>query len=261
MQGEKMRYEFNMEGKVSIITGGSRGIGREVALALAGAKSNIVIASRKLPDLEGVVKEIKSLGVQAEAVATHLGHPEEIKNLVKVAMERFGRIDVLVNNAASNPALVPTIDLEERTWDHIMNVNLKGTFLLTQLIGRQMINQGGGKIVNISSVGGIKPGADGLLAYETSKAGLIMMTKMLAKEWGKFKINVNAVAPGLIETAFSKDLYEDEARRNEILQVSAIKRLGKPEDVAAMVLYLACPLSDYMTGQTVVVDGGRVFLP
>lgn len=256
-----MKYEFDMKGKVSIITGGSRGIGKEAAVALAGAGSDIVVASRKIADLEQTVREIESLGVRAMAVATHLGHPEEIKNLVNQAMEKFGHVDVLVNNAASNPAIAPTTELEERTWDHIMNVNLKGTFLLTQLVGRQMIKQGKGKIVNVSSVGGIKPGADGLLAYETSKAALIMMTKMLAKEWGKYGLNVNAVAPGLIETSFSKDLYQDEKRREEILSVSAIKRLGKPEDVAALILFLACPLSDYMTGQTVVTDGGRVYLP
>lgn len=254
-----MNCDLNLEGKVAIVTGGSRGIGKAAALALAKAKCKVIIASRKLPDLETVCKEINGLSVDSLAVATHMGKMEDIQNLVNQTISHFKRIDILINNAASNPALVPSEKLEERTWDHVMNVNLKGVFFLTQLVGRLMIKQSSGKIVNIASAGGIRPGQDGLLAYEVSKAGLIMMTKALAKEWGKYNICVNTVAPGLVDTHLSAALSQDPAYRQIVLQSVALGRLGTTDEVANIIAFLSSPLSNYITGATIVVDGGRIY--
>lgn len=254
-----MSYDFKLKGKVVIVTGGSRGIGKATALAFAGEKSKVVIASRKLPDLEAVVKEIKAAGGEGLAISTHMGKYEDIQNLVNQVIERFGRIDVLVNNAGSNPAIAHPEDLEERTWDHVMNINLKGVFLLTQLVGRQMIKQGGGKIINIASTGGIKPGMEGLLAYETSKAGVIMMTKVMAAEWGKHNIRVNVVAPGLVATNLSVALVEDPEYSKRVLGSVSLGRLGKPEEIASVILFLASQGAEYMNGATIVVDGGRIY--
>lgn len=250
---------FNLEGKVAIITGGSRGIGRATALAFAEEKSKVAVASRKLPDLKAVVKEINALGGEGLAVVAHMGKSEDIRNLVDQTVNHFGRIDILVNNAASNPAIGPSEDMEERTWDHVMNVNLKGVFLLTQLVGRLMIKQGGGKIINISSTGGIKPGQNGLLAYNVSKGGIIMMTKALAQEWGKYNIRVNVVAPGLVETHLAEALYNDEEYGKRVLQSVSMGRLGQPDEIASVILFLASQASNYMNGATVVVDGGRIY--
>jgi dehydrogenase/reductase SDR family member 4 len=254
-----MSNELNLEGKVAIVTGAARGIGKVTALALAQAKCKLVLDDRKLPDLDGVTKEINDLGAECLAVAAHLGKIEEVKHLVNEAINRFGRIDILVNNAATNPAIVASENLEERTWDHIMNVNLKGTFFLTQSVGREMIKHGGGKIINIATAGVIRPGQDGLLAYEVSKAGLIMMTKALAKEWGKYNICVTAIAPGLVATQLSEALAKDPVYKQTVLNSVALGRLGTPEEIAGMIIALASSLGNYVTGTTIVVDGGRVY--
>lgn len=254
-----MSFEVKMEGKVAIITGGARGIGKATALALARAKCKVVVDDRKLEDLEHVTKEINDLGAESLAVAAHMGKMEDLHTLVNKTMDCFGRIDILINNAATNPALGPSEDLEERTWDHIMNVNLKGLFFLTQLVGRVMIKQGGGKIISIASGGALHPGRDGLLAYEVSKAGVIMMTKALAKEWGKYNICLATVAPGLVETRLSEALSKDPVYRQKVLDSVALNRLGTSEEIAGIITMLASPIGNYVTGTTIVVDGGRTY--
>ena len=172
--------QLSLENKVALVTGGSRGIGRAIALGLAKSGADVVIASRKIGDLENVAGEIKSLGRKCLPVATHIGRLEEIKNLVDKAAAEFGRIDILVNNAATNPTMVPAMDIDDRAWDSIMNLNLKGLFFLSQAVARIMKEKGGGRIINVASVAGLSP--DILPVYSISKAGVIMATKVMAQQ-------------------------------------------------------------------------------
>ena len=205
---------LSLEGKVAIVTGGSRGIGKAIALTLADAGADVVVSSRKLADLELVAEEIRGLGRRSLAVAAHVRESEDIRNLVEKVKSEFGRIDILVNNAATNPAMGPLVDMEEKMYDQIMNTNLKGYTLMSQLVAKQMISQGGGSIVNISSILGVTPDK-GLGLYCISKAGIIMLTKAMAKELGEYNIRVNGIAPGVIQTRFSQALWEDEQLMKE----------------------------------------------
>ena len=246
--------ELSLKGKVALVTGGSRGIGKAIALGLARAGADVVIASRKLPDLEKVAEEIGNLGRRALVVATHVAKTEEIKTLVNKVTDAFGRIDILVNNAGSNPVMDSALDINERTWDTIMNLNLKGLFFLSQAVARVMREHGGGKIINVTSIEGITPTI--LPVYSISKAGIIMATKVMAKEWAQYDIRVNAIAPGLTRTRFSEPLWSNK----EILQASmsrtAMARIAEPEEMVGAVLYLASDLAGYVTGQVVAIDGG-----
>ncbi len=248
--------KISLKGKVALVTGGSRGIGRASALAFADAGANVVVASRKLADLEGVAKEIKAKGVKGLAVASHVAKLDDLKNLVEKVKSEFGRIDILMNNAGTNPYYGPIMDAEEWAWDTTMNVNLKGPFLLSQLIGRVMKEQGGGSIINTSSVDGLR--AEKLGIYSVTKAGLIMLTENMAKEWGQYNIRVNAIAPGIIKTRLSEALWKEPVVGEEAIKRTALLRLGEPEDVAKVALFLASDASSYITGTTIVVDGGEL---
>lgn len=246
---------LSLEGKVAIVTGGSRGIGKAIALTLADAGADVVVSSRKLADLELVAEEIRGLGRRSLAVAAHVRESEDIRNLVEKVKSEFGRIDILVNNAATNPAMGPLVDMEEKMYDQIMNTNLKGYTLMSQLVAKQMISQGGGSIVNISSILGVTPDK-GLGLYCISKAGIIMLTKAMAKELGEYNIRVNGIAPGVIQTRFSQALWEDEQLMKEELKNTPLKRIAQPEEVGRTALYLASDASAYVTGQTIIMDGG-----
>ncbi|AET66551.1 dehydrogenase of unknown specificity, short-chain alcohol dehydrogenase like protein [Desulfosporosinus orientis DSM 765] len=246
---------LSLEGKVAIVTGGSRGIGKAIALTLADAGADVVVSSRKLADLELVAEEIRGLGKRSLAVAAHVRESEDIRNLVEKAKKEFGRIDILVNNAATNPAMGPLVDMDEKMYDQIMNTNLKGYTLLSQLAAKQMISQGGGSIVNIASVLGVTPDK-GLGLYCISKAGIIMLTKAMAKELGEFNIRVNAIAPGVIQTSFSQALWTNEVLMKEEMKNTPLKRIAQPEEVGRTALYLASNASAYVTGQTIIMDGG-----
>lgn len=244
--------------KVAIITGASRGIGRSIALTFAKNGAKLVLASRnKYGELDKVAREIKKIGTPVLSVATHLGKSEDLDNLVAETQREFGRIDILVNNAATNPVISPLIEIEERTWDHIMNVNLKGSFLLSQKIARLMIEQKEGCIINIASVDGIKV-EPGFVPYSISKAGLIMLSQGLASELGQYGIRVIAVAPGLIQTKYSEAIWSNEEIRLERLKRTCIKRLGSPEEIANVALFLASDKASYITGTTIIVDGGKL---
>ncbi len=235
---------FSLEGKVALVTGGSRGIGRAIALTFAEAGADVVISSRKLPDLEEVAEEIRSKGRKALAVASHVAKTEESQDLFEKAKAEFGRIDILVNNAGTNPYSGPLVDAEEWAWDVTMNVNLKGPFVLSQLVARIMIEQGGGNIINIASTAGITPGP--LHIYSVTKAGLIMLTRVMAREWGQHNIRVNAIAPSMVKTRFSEVLWKG---------TPAEDRIGTPEDVAGAALYLASDASKYVSGETIAIGG------
>jgi dehydrogenase/reductase SDR family protein 4 len=246
--------DFSLKGKVALITGGSRGIGKAIAVGLASAGADVVLASRKLPDLEEVAKEIKELGRRSLAVATHVGRLEEINNLVAKLKDEFGRIDILVNNAATNPTMEQAIDIGERAWDSIMNLNLKGLFFLSQAVANLMKEQGGGRIVNVASIEGITPGI--LPVYAISKAGVIMVTKVMAQEWAKYNIRVNAIAPGLTRTRFSEALWSNPDILNVAMMMTPMKRVAEPEEMVGAVVFLVSDASGYVTGQVLAVDGG-----
>ena len=246
---------FSLEGKVALVAGGSRGIGRSSALAFAEAGADVVVSSRKLPDLEVVAEEIRATGRKGLAVASHIAKTEELKSLVDQVMAEFGRIDILLNNAGTNPYYGPIIDAEERAWDTTMNVNLKGIFLLSQMVAKIMHDQGGGSIINTASAGGLRPGNNQGI-YSVTKAALIMLTKVMAKEWGQFGIRANAIAPGVIKTRLSEALWKEPALGEAAAKRTAVGRLGEPEDVAGVVLFFASDASSYVTGETVIIDGG-----
>lgn len=246
---------FSLAGKVAVITGGSRGIGQAIAFAFARAGADIVISSRKQASLDLVANEIRSLGRRVLAVAAHNREPEDLRHLMNLVIEEFGRIDILVNNAATNPIMASLLDTDEKAFDTIMNTNLKGYFLLSQLAARQMIAQGGGCILNISSIGGTRP-MEGLGAYCISKAGINMLTKVLAVELGQHNIRVNALAPGIVQTRFSQALWDNSTLITQEISRTPLKRIAQPEEIARMALAIVADSASFMTGQIIVLDGG-----
>jgi dehydrogenase/reductase SDR family member 4 len=246
--------EFSLKNKVVLITGASRGIGEATAIGLAQAGADVAIASRKLPDLEKVAEQIKKTGRKCVPVAAHVGKTEEINSLVKRVLEEFGKIDILVNNAATNPSMAPAIDIDERAWDSIMNLNLKGLFFLSQAVARGMKEKGGGKIINVSSVAGITP--DILPVYSISKAGVIMATKVMAQQWAPYNIRVNAIAPGLTKTRFSEALWKNPDILQMAMTRTPMARPADPEEMVGAIIYLASDASSYVTGQVIAIDGG-----
>jgi dehydrogenase/reductase SDR family protein 4 len=245
---------LSLENKVALVTGASRGIGQTIAMGLARSGADVVIASRKIADLEKVAEEIKKTGRKCLAVGAHIGRVDEINNLVAKAMAEYGRIDILVNNAATNPSMASAIDIDERAWDSIMNLNLKGLFFLSQAVARTMREKGGGNIINIASIAGITP--DILPVYSMSKAGVIMATKVMAQQWAIFNIRVNTIAPGLTKTKFSEALWQNQDILNIAMSRTPLGRPAEPEDMVGAVIFLASDASSYITGQTLAIDGG-----
>lgn len=245
---------FSLDNKVALVTGASRGIGRAIAMGLAQSGADLVIASRKKDDLEKVAEEIRKTGRKCLPVTTHVGRLEEIKNLVELASGEFGRIDILINDAATNPSMAAAIDIDERAWDSIMNLNLKGLFFLSQAVARVMKEKGGGKIINVASVAGITP--DILPIYSISKAGVIMATKVMAQQWAIYNIRVNAIAPSLTKTRFSEPLLSNPDILNIAMSKTPLGRPAEPEEMVGAVIYLASDASSYVTGQVLAIDGG-----
>jgi len=246
--------EFSLKEKVALITGASRGIGEATAIGLAQAGADLAIVSRKLPDLEKVAEEVKKLGKKCLPVQAHLGKVEEINQLVKRVLEEFGKIDVLVNNAATNPTMAQAIDADERAWDSVMNLNLKGLFFLSQAVAKVMREKGGGKIINVSSAAGTTP--DVLPLYSISKAGVNMATKVMAQQWAQYNIRVNAIAPGLTKTRFSEALWKNPDILKMAMFKTPLRRPADPEEMVGAIIYLASDASSYVTGQIIGVDGG-----
>jgi dehydrogenase/reductase SDR family protein 4 len=249
---------LSLEGKIAMITGGSRGIGKAIALTFADAGADVVIASRKQPDLEKVAEEIKATGRKALCVPTHAKKVDELQNLVNKTMDEFGRIDVLVNNAATNPAMGHIVDTEESIFDHIVDTNLKGYFMMSKLVGKIMREQKSGNIINVSSAGGVSP-AEGLGPYCISKAGINMLTKQMALEMGSYNVRVNAIAPRIVKTDFSKALWSNEKLMEREFKFTPLKCVATPEEIAQTALYLASTATNYMTGHILVVNGGAFF--
>ena len=249
---------LSLEGKIALVTGASRGIGKAIALAFADAGADLAIASRKLEDLEKVAGEIKTKGRKALCVPTHARKIDDLENLVQKTMEAYNRIDILVNNAATNPAMGPIVDTDEKTYDHIMETNLKGYFMLSKLAGKIMRDQKTGTIINISSAGGVSP-AEGLGPYCISKAGINMLTKAMALEMGPYNVRVNAIAPRIVKTKFSEALWSNEKLMKLEYQFTPLKCVATPEEIAQTALYLASSATNYMTGHVLVMNGGAFF--
>ena len=249
--------DFSLNGKVALITGGSRGIGRATALGFARFGADIAVASRTLPDLEKVAEEIRGLGKSALAVAAHVGKLEQINSLVQTVNKEFGRIDILVNAAGTSPALSPMLDIEERLWDSIMNLNLKGLVFVSQAAARLM-KEHGGSIINIASINSYMHEPN-IGVYAISKAAVVQATKIMAEEWAKYKIRVNAVAPGQIHTRLGDSIFEAMPEYKKVfLERVPMRRLGEPDEIVGAMVYLASDASSYVTGTTLVVDGGTL---
>ncbi len=248
---------FELNGKVAIVTGGSRGIGRSIALALAEHGASVVVTARKAPDIESVVQEIESSGGQALGVEGNVRDTAGLEAIVQKTVGRFGRIDILVNNAGTNPVFGDILDLEERAWDTVMNTNVKAPWLLCKLVAKQMKEQGqGGAIINVSSSGGTRS-SRGLGSYSVSKAALIMLTRVLAAELGRFNIRVNAIAPGIIKTEFSRALWDNPEILGPAMRTTPLGRVAEADETAGTVVFLASDAASYISGQTIVQDGGQ----
>jgi len=246
---------LSLDGKVALITGATRGIGKAIAVMFADAGADLAVSSRKQPDLEVLADEIRTAGRKVLPVAAHCREQKDLENLFEKAKKEYGRIDILVNNAATSPRMGNLTDMSLDIYDQIMNTNLRGCFLLCQMAAKMMMAQGGGTIINISSLGGIKPGA-GLGLYGISKAGVNMLTKVLAAELGKHGIRVNAIAPGIVRTGFSKPLWSNEELYRRETKKIPLGRIAETEEVARTALYLASDASSFVTGQIIVLDGG-----
>jgi len=249
-----MSKVLSLDDRVAIVTGGGKGIGKAIALGLAEAGANVVVCSRTLSDLEEVSEEIKKIGRGSSAVVTDVTKKEDIENIVRETKEKFGKVDILVNNAATS-YMRSLMDLREEGWDKIFDTNLKAVFLLSREVAKVMMEQGGGKIINITTVGAEKA-EFGMGAYGVSKAGLKMLTKSMALEWASHKINVNAVGPGLTRTEFSKPLWSNPELSKQISSTIPLGRIAEPEDIVGAVVFLASDISSYITGQSIYVNGG-----
>jgi NAD(P)-dependent dehydrogenase (short-subunit alcohol dehydrogenase family) len=247
---------MRLEGQIAIVTGASRGIGQAIALTLAKEGAAVIVNGRNIESIKKVVDEVKSLGGQALPVKADVSSSKEVNKLVEITLDKYQKIDILVNNAGVNE-LVPTLELTENQWYNIVDVNLKSQFLCSQAVARQMIEQKRGKIVNIASIGA-HVGTPGQAAYAASKAGIVQLTKVLAVEWGKYSINVNAVSPGMTMTAMMESLIKERPDFIEGIKRIPLRRPARPEDIANVVLFLVSSESDYITGQELIVDGGSL---
>jgi len=245
----------SLEGKAAIVTGAGRGLGRAMAEALARAGASVVLAGRTVADLEVVAKQIESDGGRAVAVPCDVTDPDEVDALVATAVAAYGRIDVLVNNSG----VVDTTTLLEQDperWDRVLDTNLRGVYLTTRAVGRHMVEQKSGKVINIASNFALM-GVSHHAAYSSSKAAVIAFTRSMAIEWARHNIQVNAVAPGYFATDINAGLRDDEAAVKAVTQRIPARRMGRPEELQPWVVLLAGSASDFMTGSTVVIDGGQ----
>jgi NAD(P)-dependent dehydrogenase (short-subunit alcohol dehydrogenase family) len=246
---------FNLRNKVAVVTGASKGIGEAVSHLLADQGAKVIVSSRKLAAVETVAQNIRSKGNEAMAMVCNAGDPVQCEQLISQTVCEFGGIDILVNNAATNPTYGPALDCSVELFDKMIQVNLRGAFVLAKMAFPSMKSRGGGSIINMSSIAGDKPDP-GLGIYSVTKAALNMLTKVLAKEWGPDKIRVNAIAPGLIKTKFSKTLWDNPPVTERLMEHIPTGRIGTPEEIAYMTLFLASDASAYCTGSVFTADGG-----
>ncbi len=246
---------FDLTEKVVVITGASRGIGRAMALRMAGAGARVVVSSRKLDACEEVVRTIREAGGEAAAVACNVTHIDQLEHLVTTSIDVFDRIDCLVGNAAVNPHYGPMTTIGESAFEKIINCNVRANLWLARLVLPGMAERGDGSIIYVSSIAGIK-GTDDIGTYGISKAAVIAMARNLAVTWGEHGIRVNTIAPGLVRTDFARALWENPERLAQVEERYPMRRIGEPDDIAGTAVFLASDAGRYITGQTIVVDGG-----
>jgi NAD(P)-dependent dehydrogenase (short-subunit alcohol dehydrogenase family) len=247
--------DFDLSGRIAIVTGASRGLGIAIAEGLVEHGARVILSSRKQEDLEREARRLNArFPDSAVAMAAHAGRQQDLQRLVEATVERFGRIDILVNNAGTNPYFGPIIDADLSVWDKTFEVNLRGYFILAQLVYRAWMEDNGGTILNIASTGGLRPTL-GLGVYDVSKAGVIMLTRQLARELGG-KVRVNCLAPGLFKTRFAEALWGNEAILERVLASNPMGRIGDPPEIAGAAVFLVSDASSYVNGQVLVVDGG-----
>ncbi|RLD23169.1 MAG: short-chain dehydrogenase [Bacteroidetes bacterium] len=251
----KIQDKFTLNEKVALVTGASKGIGKAIAIALGQAGAKVVISSRKQEVLDSVAEEMKLDGIEVYPIAGQVGEKESMENLVELAIAKYGRIDILVNNAATNPVFGPLLETDDNAFNKIMQVNLKGIFDLAKLVQPVMVSNGGGSIINISSIGGLSPEAM-LGIYSVSKAALISLTKVMAKEWGPDGVRANVICPGLIKTKFSEALWSNEKMLHSVMRNQRLDMLAEPEDIAGLALLLASDAGSFCTGGVYTADGG-----
>jgi 2-deoxy-D-gluconate 3-dehydrogenase len=245
---------FNLNGKVALVTGGGRGIGRAIALALAHAGADVAISGRTLSQLQSTAAEINGLGRKSLTITADVSKLQDIENMVNATAREFGKIDILVNNAGINQR-APSIEVTEELWDSVIDTNLKGTFFCCQAVGKIMLKQGKGKIINICSLTS-QIGIMTIAPYGASKSGVLGLTRSLAAEWAKHGINVNAIGPGYHETDLIKPLMENKAWMERVMPRIPIRRIGTTEDLMGVAVFLASDASDYVSGEIIYVDGG-----
>ena len=246
--------DFRLDGQTAIVTGASRGLGYAMAEGLAEAGANIVLAARSADKLEAAAERIRETGVRALPVPADMAQEADLDRLVQAAMNEFGRIDVLVNNAGTTYR-APAEEFPVEEWDRVLAVNLRGVFLLTSKVAKVMIAQGGGSIISTASLLS-EIGVPLIPAYAASKGGIRQLTKSWAVEWAKYGIRVNAIGPGYILTDLTRPLKEDPGRNAIVMNRVSIKRWGRPEDLKGAAVFLASKASSYLTGQVIYVDGG-----
>ncbi len=250
-----MAASISLAGKVALVTGGGRGIGKAIAKKFAEAGANVVIASRKMENLEATAKEFANLPGRTIPIACHVGRLDEIENLVRQTESQLGPVDILVNNSATNLGQGPSLAATDEMLDKMVEINIKSALRLVRLTVPKMIERGKGSIINICSVAGVEPQPQGML-YSFTKAGFIMMTRSWGREFARHGVRCNAIAPGLIQTDFSAHFWKDEGYRQDLETNQPIPRIGQPDEIGFAALYLASDESSYVTGQTFVIDGG-----
>ena len=247
---------FNFHDKIALVTGGSRGIGKAIAIAFGEAGATVVVAARNVNFLEEVVKEIQAMGGNAFYVKCDLTRDEDIFTLVTKTIERYGRIDILINNAGISPFVKKSEEVTSEEWEEVIRVNLTAPFLLCREAGKIMIQNNWGRIINVASIGGLV-GFPRQIAYCVAKGGLLQMTKVLAVEWiQKYNITVNAIAPGYIATDLTAEMRASKKISENLLQRTPIRRFGEPNEVVGAALYLASEFAGYTNGTVLIVDGG-----
>ena len=247
--------QLNLRGKVAIVTGASQGIGRAIAQVLVQQGASVVVASRKQSAVDAVAAQLTEAGGKATGIAAHMGEPDQIENLVQQTQQRYGGVDIVVNNAATNPVFGPVTETDDAVFAKIMQVNVNGPLALAKFAYPLMKERGGGSVINVSSVEGLTPGA-GLGLYSVSKSALIALTKVLAREWGADQVRANVICPGLVNTKFSQALISNERILKQVLARQALPQVAEPEEIAGLALFLASDAASFCTGGVYVADGG-----